>query len=181
MPVIIPQPQTISQSASSFSLKSSVQFFTSKAKKKKTKKLSKDLGDNATQILTGYYPNPNLGQYIHDIFIYDVFAKCKNITILDYLKAWDSVISVTVKKQKKYKTIQYKPSKLNSELPSRIKVSSGFKTGSSATGSNCVPIGNLLKDSSQFLSDHKTEGKNKKSQKMNEKSTGTSSLKKLLK
>ncbi|GES88421.1 hypothetical protein RCL_jg5328.t1 [Rhizophagus clarus] len=85
--VVIPHLQVISQSASNSSLKSSTQSFIPKAKKKKTEKSSKDLGDDAAQILTGYRPNPSLGQYVHNILIYDIPAKWKNIIILDYLKA----------------------------------------------------------------------------------------------
>ncbi|GBC08707.1 hypothetical protein RclHR1_08320006 [Rhizophagus clarus] len=73
-----------------------------------TKENSKDLGDDAIQIITGYHPNPSLGQYVHDILIYDIPANWENITILNYLKAWGNVILVTVKKQKKYKTVRCK-------------------------------------------------------------------------
>ncbi|GBC06931.1 hypothetical protein RclHR1_07150001 [Rhizophagus clarus] len=108
-PVVIPQPQVIPQSASSSSLKPTAKPFVSRTKGEKSKyKSSNDLGDDATQIITGYHPNTSLGQYVRDILIYDVPAKWENITILDYLKAWGNVISVTVKKQKKYKTVQCK-------------------------------------------------------------------------
>ncbi|GBB93366.1 hypothetical protein RclHR1_21580001 [Rhizophagus clarus] len=70
---------------------------------------------------------------------------------------------------------QDKPNKLNQDLPSkRTKISSGFKTGFPATRLNCVPIRSSSKDSSQSSSDNKTGGKNKKSQKTKDKSTGTS-------
>ncbi|GET03943.1 hypothetical protein RCL_jg24277.t1 [Rhizophagus clarus] len=88
-PVVIPQPQVIPQSASSSSLKPTAKPFVSRTKGEKSKyKSSNDLGDDATQIITGYHPNTSLGQYVRDILIYDVPAKWENITILDYLKAW---------------------------------------------------------------------------------------------
>ncbi|GBB95341.1 hypothetical protein RclHR1_25110001 [Rhizophagus clarus] len=77
---------------------------------------------------------------------------------------------------------QDKPNKLIQDPPSkRTKLSSRSKTDSPATGSNRVPIRSLLKDSSQLSSGNKTGGKNKKSQKTNDKSTGTSPPKKLSK
>ncbi|GES78040.1 hypothetical protein RCL_jg29537.t1 [Rhizophagus clarus] len=53
------------------------------------------------------------------------------------------------------------------------KVRSGSKTSSLTTGSNRIPIRSLLKDSSYSSSSIKTRGKNKKSQKMKDKSTNT--------
>ncbi|GBC00167.1 hypothetical protein RclHR1_37710001 [Rhizophagus clarus] len=107
-PVVIPQPQVVPQSASSSSLKPTAKPFVSRTKGEKSKDKSHDLGDDATQIITDYRPNPSLGQYVRDILIYDVPVKWENITLLDYLKAWGNVISVTVKKQKKYKTVRCK-------------------------------------------------------------------------
>ncbi|GES84239.1 hypothetical protein GLOIN_2v1765605 [Rhizophagus clarus] len=107
-PVVIPQPQVVPPSASSSSLKPTAKPFVSRTKGEKSKDKSNDLGDDATHIITGYRPNPSLGQYVRDIFIYDVPAKWENITLLDYLKVWGNVISVTIKKQKKYKTVRYK-------------------------------------------------------------------------
>ncbi|GBB88400.1 hypothetical protein RclHR1_14990001 [Rhizophagus clarus] len=70
---------------------------------------------------------------------------------------------------------QDKPNKLNQDpLSKRTKFSSGSKTGSPATGSNRVPIRSPPKDSTQSSSSNKTGVKNKKSQKMKDKSTGTS-------
>ncbi|GBB93983.1 hypothetical protein RclHR1_02270007 [Rhizophagus clarus] len=88
VPVITPQSQIIPLSASSFSLKPTVQPFTPEVKKKKkVEKSSKDLDNNDTiHILTGYHPNLSLGQYVHNILVYNVPAKWENITILDYLK-----------------------------------------------------------------------------------------------
>ncbi|GBC07740.1 hypothetical protein RclHR1_07670005 [Rhizophagus clarus] len=99
------KPQVVPPSASSSSLKPTAKPFVSGKKGEKSKDKSNDLGDDATHIITGYRPNPSLGQYVRDILIYDVPAKWKNITLLDYLKAWGNIISVTVKKQKKYKTL----------------------------------------------------------------------------
>ncbi|GBB96158.1 hypothetical protein RclHR1_00270004 [Rhizophagus clarus] len=86
-PVVIPQPQVIPLSASSSSLKPTVKPFVSGTKGENSRDKSNDLGDNATHIITGYHPNPSLGQYVRNILIYDVPAKWENITILDYLKA----------------------------------------------------------------------------------------------
>ncbi|GBC00516.1 hypothetical protein RclHR1_03890001 [Rhizophagus clarus] len=99
VPVVIPQPEVIPQSASNSSLKPMAKPFVFRTKSEKTKDNSNDLGDNATQILTGYHFNPSLGRYVYDILIYDVPAKWENITILDYLKAWSNVISVTFIKE----------------------------------------------------------------------------------
>ncbi|GES87429.1 hypothetical protein GLOIN_2v1662849 [Rhizophagus clarus] len=322
-PVVIPQPQVVPPSASSSALKPTAKPFVSRTKGEKSKDKSNDLDDDATHIITGYRPNPSLGQYVRDILIYDVPAKWENITLLDYLKTWGNVISVTVKKQKKYKTVRCKleimhafdtwerdhlwiaplgpvvvrwfpaswslkerkererfqaavqgppdsftadalavkehltnfvnplhikafkevknpdgtrkmiayferwedlqnilnkesfwngeklswcrhtvpsfitrrkgsqrsnsnrqdePNKQNQSPPfKRTKTSSGSKTGSPATGSNRVPIRSPPKDSSQSSSGNKTGGKNKKSQKTKDKSTATSSPKKLSK
>ncbi|GES93237.1 hypothetical protein RCL_jg1286.t1 [Rhizophagus clarus] len=74
-PVVIPQPQVVPQSASSSSLKPTVKPFVFRTKGEKSKEKANDLGDDATQIITGYRPNPSLGQYVRDILIYDVPAK----------------------------------------------------------------------------------------------------------
>ncbi|GET03512.1 hypothetical protein RCL_jg22475.t1 [Rhizophagus clarus] len=74
-PVVIPQPQVVPQSASSFSLKPMAKPFVSRTKDEKSKEKSNDLGDDATQIITGYRSNLSLGQYVRDILIYDVPAK----------------------------------------------------------------------------------------------------------
>ncbi|GBB93984.1 hypothetical protein RclHR1_02270008 [Rhizophagus clarus] len=55
------------------------------------------------------------------------------------------------------------------------KVTLGFETSSSATGSNRMLIRSLQKNSSQSSSEHKTGRKNKKNQNKNDKSTGLSS------
>ncbi|GBC02743.1 hypothetical protein RclHR1_04790012 [Rhizophagus clarus] len=82
-PVVIPQPQVVPPSASSSSLKPT----------------AKPFAIALTQVWVNMFV---------DILIYDVPAKWENITLLDYLKAWGNVISVTVKKQKKYKTVRCK-------------------------------------------------------------------------
>ncbi|GET04455.1 hypothetical protein RCL_jg7864.t1 [Rhizophagus clarus] len=154
-PVVIPQPQVVPQSASSSSLKPMAKPFVFRTKGEKSKAKSNDLGDDATQIITGYHPNPSLGQYVCDILIYDVPAKKSS--------------------QRSSSNRQDKPNKLNQDpLSKRTKFSSGSKTGSPATGSNRVPIRSPPKDSTQSSSSNKTGVKNKKSQKMKDKSTGTS-------
>ncbi|GBB87185.1 hypothetical protein RclHR1_13620001 [Rhizophagus clarus] len=40
--------------------------------------------------------------------IYDIPAKWNNVELLEYLKVWGNIISVMVKKQKKYKTVKCK-------------------------------------------------------------------------
>ncbi|GBB94432.1 hypothetical protein RclHR1_23530002 [Rhizophagus clarus] len=97
--VVIPQPQVVLQSTSTSSLKPTAKPFVFRTKGEKKKDNSTtDLSEDATQIITGYRLNPSLGQYVRYILIYDVLAKWENITILDYLKVWGNVISVTVKK-----------------------------------------------------------------------------------
>ncbi|GES91622.1 hypothetical protein GLOIN_2v1871772 [Rhizophagus clarus] len=260
--VVIPQPQVVLQFASSSSLKPTAKPFVSRTKGEKSKDKSHDLGDDATQIITGYRLNPSLGQYVCDILIYDVPAKWENITILDYLKAWkrkererfqaviqgppDSFIAdaLAVKEHltnfinplhiKAFKEVknpdgsckmiayfeswedlqniiskesfwngtklswyrhtvlsfitrrknsqrsssnrQDNPIKLSQDPPSKhTKLSSGSKSGSSATGTNRVPIRSPQKDSSQSSSGNKTGEKNKQSsRKKKDKSTGTS-------
>ncbi|GBB97780.1 hypothetical protein RclHR1_30650001 [Rhizophagus clarus] len=84
-PVVIPQPQVVLQSASSFSLKLTAKLFIFRTKSEKNKDNFKAKGDDAAQIITGYHPNPSLEQY-----------------------CMGNVISMTVKKQKKYKTVRCK-------------------------------------------------------------------------
>ncbi|GBB95609.1 hypothetical protein RclHR1_25750001 [Rhizophagus clarus] len=231
----------VPQSASISSLKPTAKPFVFKTNGEKSNKTSNDLGDDATHIITGYHPNPSLGQYVRDILVYDVPTKWENITILDYLKfsafwslkerkekerfqavvqeppdsftvdalavkehltnfvnplhikafkevknpdgtrkmivyfeSWEDLQNI-ISSQQSSSNRQDKPNKLNQDPPSkRTKISSGFTTGSPATGSNRVPIRNPPKDSSQSSSGNKTGGKNKKSQKTNDKSTGTS-------
>ncbi|GBB98925.1 hypothetical protein RclHR1_33600001 [Rhizophagus clarus] len=88
-PVIISQPQVVPQTASSSSLKPTAKPFVSKTKGEKSKEKSNDLGEDATQIITGYRSNPSLGQYIHDILIYDVPAKSKrSIKLSGFPASW---------------------------------------------------------------------------------------------
>ncbi|GES87111.1 hypothetical protein RCL_jg20994.t1 [Rhizophagus clarus] len=199
------KPQVVPQSASSFSLKPTAKLFVSRTKSEKTKENSKDLGDDAIQIITGYHPNPSLGQYVHDILIYDIPANWENITILNYLKAWerkeierfqaiiegppDSLTADTLA-NKKHLTNFINPLHIKAfkevknpddSPPKYTKVSLGSKIGSPATGSNRIPIRSPQKDSSQSSSGCKTKGKNKKNQKMKNKSTSTFLPKKLSK
>ncbi|GBB86004.1 hypothetical protein RclHR1_12440007 [Rhizophagus clarus] len=46
-----------------------------------------------------------LKAFIHDIIVYDIPAKWDNYTIINALSDWVKVISMTVKRQKKYKTL----------------------------------------------------------------------------
>ncbi|GES90591.1 uncharacterized protein LOC112597101 [Rhizophagus clarus] len=55
-----------------------------------------------------YHPNSSFGQYIYNILVYDIPAKWNNVELLEYLKVWGNIISVMVKKQKKYKTVKCK-------------------------------------------------------------------------
>ncbi|GBB87729.1 hypothetical protein RclHR1_01420032 [Rhizophagus clarus] len=90
--------------SSSSTLKPDAKSFVPKIKKVKT-----TVSDpNATHIITGYHSNPSLGQYVCDILIYDIPAKWDNVKLLEYLKVWGNIISVIVKKQKKYKTVRCK-------------------------------------------------------------------------
>ncbi|GES80427.1 hypothetical protein GLOIN_2v1774577 [Rhizophagus clarus] len=45
---------------------------------------------------------------IYDILIYDIPAKWSNIDILQHLSSWGRIISIQVKRQKKYKTVRCK-------------------------------------------------------------------------
>ncbi|GBB93046.1 hypothetical protein RclHR1_00210042 [Rhizophagus clarus] len=268
-PVVIPQPQVVLQSASSSSLKPTAKSFVSKTIGGKSNVKSNDLSDDATHIITGYRPNPSLGQYVRDILIYNVptknrrsikqfsfpaswslkerkekerfqavvqgpldsftadtlavkehltnfinplhikvFKEVKNPDstrkMIAYFESWEdlqnilskesfwngtklswcrhTVLSFITGSQRSSSNRQDKPNKLNQDPPSKhTKVSSGSKTGSPATRSNCVPIRSLPKDSSQSSSGNKTGEKNKKSQKTKDKSTDTSPPKKLSK
>ncbi|GES99637.1 hypothetical protein RCL_jg16167.t1 [Rhizophagus clarus] len=153
--------------------------FVSRTNGEKNKQKSNDLGEDATHIITGYRPNLSLGQYVRDILVYDVPAKTK---LSWYHHIVPSFITRRKSSQQFSSNRQDKPNKLIQDPPSkRTKLSSRSKTDSPATGSNRVPIRSLLKDSSQLSSGNKTGGKNKKSQKTNDKSTGTSPPKKLSK
>ncbi|GBB83361.1 hypothetical protein RclHR1_01010002 [Rhizophagus clarus] len=75
-------------------------------KDKKVK--SATLGEDATHIIIDYRSNSSLGQYIYDILVYNILVKWDNVKPLEHFKAWCNIISVSDKKQKKYKTIRYK-------------------------------------------------------------------------
>ncbi|GBB97064.1 hypothetical protein RclHR1_29040001 [Rhizophagus clarus] len=59
-------------------------------------------------VITGYQPAHNSQAFIRDIIVYDIPAKWDNYTIINALSAWGKVISMTVKWQKKYKTLHVK-------------------------------------------------------------------------
>ncbi|GBC05345.1 hypothetical protein RclHR1_06190004 [Rhizophagus clarus] len=64
--------------------------------------------NEASTVITGYLSAPNFQAFIRDIIVYDIPAKCDNITIINALSTWRKVISMTVKRQKKYKTLRVK-------------------------------------------------------------------------
>ncbi|GBB91491.1 hypothetical protein RclHR1_18810001 [Rhizophagus clarus] len=102
--LVILQLTVTSDLSSSSTLKPDAKSFTSKSKKVRI--IESDL--NATHIITGYHLNPRLRQYVCDILIYDIPAKWNNVELLEYLKIWGNIISVTVKKQKNYKTVRFR-------------------------------------------------------------------------
>ncbi|GET03986.1 hypothetical protein GLOIN_2v1690538 [Rhizophagus clarus] len=63
--------------------------------------------DEANYIVTGFLPSP-LSTAVRDILIYDIPAKWSNIDILQHLSSWSRIISIQVKRQKKYKTVRCK-------------------------------------------------------------------------
>ncbi|GES85432.1 hypothetical protein GLOIN_2v1765605 [Rhizophagus clarus] len=63
--------------------------------------------DEANYIITGFQPSP-ISKAIRDILIYDIPAKWSNLDILKHLASWGRVISLQVKRQKKYKTVRCK-------------------------------------------------------------------------
>ncbi|GBC05899.1 hypothetical protein RclHR1_00650018 [Rhizophagus clarus] len=58
--------------------------------------------------LTGYQPALNSQAFVRDIIVYDIPAKWNNFTITNALSDWENVISMTVKRQKKYKILRVK-------------------------------------------------------------------------
>ncbi|GBC07606.1 hypothetical protein RclHR1_07570002 [Rhizophagus clarus] len=229
-PVVIPQPQVVPQLTSTSSLKPTAKPFVSRTKGEKKKVNSTtDRGEDATQIITGYCPNPSLAplgpvvvcwfpaswslkehkererfqavvQGPPDSFTADALAVKEHLTnfinplhikafkkvknpdgtrkMIAYFESWEDLQNIISKESfwnGEKLSWQDKPNKLNQEPPSkRTKLSSGSKTGFPATGSNRVPIRSLPKDSAQSSSGNKTGGKNKRSQKTKDKSTGTS-------
>ncbi|GBB91388.1 hypothetical protein RclHR1_18650004 [Rhizophagus clarus] len=66
---------------------------------------TKVVENEASTVITGYLPDPNSQVFVRDIIVYDISAKWDNITIINALSDWGKVISMTVKRQKKYKTL----------------------------------------------------------------------------
>ncbi|GBB97585.1 hypothetical protein RclHR1_30030001 [Rhizophagus clarus] len=64
--------------SSNSTLKPDAKSFMSKIKKVKTTESDPD----ATHIITGYHLNPSLGQYVHNILVYDIPASG---TMLNFL------------------------------------------------------------------------------------------------
>ncbi|GBB87064.1 hypothetical protein RclHR1_13520006 [Rhizophagus clarus] len=63
--------------------------------------------DEANYIVTGFLPSPQ-SMAVRDILIYDIPAKWSNFDILQHLLSWGRIISIQVKRQKKYKTVRCK-------------------------------------------------------------------------
>ncbi|GES86323.1 hypothetical protein GLOIN_2v1871772 [Rhizophagus clarus] len=61
----------------------------------------------AAQVITGYQA-PSGCQFVRDILIYDVPAKWDNYELLSHLSTWGNVISISTKRQRKYKTVRCK-------------------------------------------------------------------------
>ncbi|GBB83984.1 hypothetical protein RclHR1_10630002 [Rhizophagus clarus] len=64
--------------------------------------------NEASTVITGYLPANNSQAFIRDIIVYDIPAKWNNYTTINALFAWEKIISMTVKRQKKYKTLRVK-------------------------------------------------------------------------
>ncbi|GBC09755.1 hypothetical protein RclHR1_00910005 [Rhizophagus clarus] len=61
--------------------------------------------NEASTVITGYQSAHNSQAFVRDIIVYDIPVKWDNYTIINALSAWEKVISMTVKRQKKYKTL----------------------------------------------------------------------------
>ncbi|GBB99684.1 hypothetical protein RclHR1_00360033 [Rhizophagus clarus] len=61
----------------------------------------------AAQVITGYQA-PSECQFVQDILIYDIPAKWDNYELLSYLSTWGNVISISTKRQRKYKMVRCK-------------------------------------------------------------------------
>ncbi|GBB85675.1 hypothetical protein RclHR1_12150010 [Rhizophagus clarus] len=61
----------------------------------------------AAQVITRYQ-TPSGCQFVQDILIYDVPAKWDNYELLSHLSTWGNVISISTKRQRKYKTVRCK-------------------------------------------------------------------------
>ncbi|GES84312.1 hypothetical protein GLOIN_2v1791351 [Rhizophagus clarus] len=109
----------------------------------------------AAQVITGYQA-PSECQFVQDILIYDIPAKWDNYELLSYLSTWGNVISISTKRQRKYKMKTKKISSTSSHSVKRKNQGDRVDTKSStklsksipATGSNKTHIRNLrMKDS----------------------------------
>ncbi|GET01988.1 hypothetical protein GLOIN_2v1871772 [Rhizophagus clarus] len=63
--------------------------------------------DEAAQVITRYQA-PSGCQFVRDILIYDVPAKWDNYELLSHLSTWGNIISLSTKRQRKYKTVRCK-------------------------------------------------------------------------
>ncbi|GBC01175.1 hypothetical protein RclHR1_00410002 [Rhizophagus clarus] len=90
------------------SSKSSLDPSAKKAKSQDKPNTRKVVENEASTVITGYQPANNSQAFVQDIIIYDIPAKCDNYTTINALSAWGKVISMTVKRQKKYKTLRVK-------------------------------------------------------------------------
>ncbi|GBB90279.1 hypothetical protein RclHR1_17190005 [Rhizophagus clarus] len=70
--------------------------------------IRKVVENEASTVITGYQPAHNSQAFIRDIIVYDILAKWDNYTTINALSAWRKVISITVKRQKKYKILRVK-------------------------------------------------------------------------
>ncbi|GBC05631.1 hypothetical protein RclHR1_06330001 [Rhizophagus clarus] len=66
---------------------------------------TKVIENEASTVITGYLPANNSQAFVRDIIVYDIPAKWDNYTTINALSAWKKVISMTIKRQKKYKTL----------------------------------------------------------------------------
>ncbi|GBB90980.1 hypothetical protein RclHR1_18050005 [Rhizophagus clarus] len=79
-----------------------------KVKSQDMPNIRKVIENKASTVITGYLPAYNSQAFVQDIIVYDIPAKWDNITIINALSEWGKVISMTVKRQKKYKTLRVK-------------------------------------------------------------------------
>ncbi|GBB88888.1 hypothetical protein RclHR1_01550022 [Rhizophagus clarus] len=79
-----------------------------KAKPQGKPNTRKVVKNEASTVITGYQPAHNSQAFVQDIIVYDVPAKWDNYTTINALAVWGKVISMTVKRQKKYKTLHVK-------------------------------------------------------------------------
>ncbi|GBC08717.1 hypothetical protein RclHR1_08340003 [Rhizophagus clarus] len=79
-----------------------------KAKSEDQPNTRKVVENEALTVITGYQPAHNSQAFVRNIIVYNILAKWDNYTIINALSAWGKVISMTVKRQKKYKTLRVK-------------------------------------------------------------------------